>query len=109
MSFAFVQKHFEVKKVFFSNREQNIFLHQATKSLNGNFEIFLQRPHKGAGIVAMDKNTYNNKLGTPVSKQEMFSLIDGKQTETVKSKINKTAKIYNSLDPTLHKTLKRVG
>ena len=56
-----------------------------------------------------DKNTYNCKLGTLVFDQEKFSLTDGKQTETVKSKINQIVKKYKNLDPTLHKTLKRVG
>ena len=57
----------------------------------------------------MDKNTYTSKPGTLVFYQEKFSLTDGNQTETIKSKINKVVEKYKSLDPSLYKTLKCVG
>ena len=48
-------------------------------------------------------------ISTLVSDQEKFSLTDGKQTETIKFKINRVVDKYKSSDPTLLKTLKRVG
>ena len=44
----------------------------------------------------MDKNTYNSKLCALVSDQKMFSLTYAKQTETVKSKINKIQPYLNT-------------
>ena len=83
--------------------------HQALKSLKRNQEIIIQRPDKGAGVMVINENTYNSKSGTLVFDQEKFSLTDGKETETIKSKNNKVIEKYKSLDPTSYKTLKRVG
>ena len=60
--------------------------HQALKCSKGNKEIIIQRPGKGSGVVVMDKNTYDSKLGTLVSSQRKVSLIDGKQSESKNSK-----------------------
>ena len=81
----------------------------ALKNLRNNKEIVIQRPDKGGGVVVMDSEYYNSKLGEIVSDVTKFETCPQNQTKITKKAINRAIADIKVSQPDVHKQLKITG
>ena len=68
----------------------------------------MQRPDKGSGVVVMNRDNYDRNVSSLIANRIKFLLSTNKQTEFVKSKINKIVEKYKDSNKDLYKVPNRV-
>ena len=103
-------KHFAIRNTN-DESKQNLSPdgYRALKSLRDNDDIILQRPDKGGGVVIMNKADYECKLHALIADPNKFVHSNCRQSEIVKTKVNKIAAKYKISNPVIHKKLKIQG
>ena len=104
-------KHFAITSATKENSKSNISKEEyaALKSLQRNNNIVIKRPDKGAGVVILDQQDYNDKLQSLIDNQSKFKTCSPKQSLHVKAKMNEIAKTYKETNPNTYKNLFIIG
>lgn len=101
-------KNFAIKKRRYVNTASTRDM-QTIKGLQQNFDIVIQKPDKGGGVVIMDKSFYNDGLTSLISDETKFEPCSDAHNENLKKKINNLANTFKNNNELLFKRLSRVG